>query len=319
MNKNSKNVYASIYHPFGMVVEKRSKSYQQYRFGFNSLEKDDELSGSGNSLTAQFWQYNSRLAIRFNLDPKPRIGFSPYSCLGNNPLIFIDPNGDTIVIDQKGYIQRQDMENGSLKDNLVYMKNSTGGLEFLGELNNEENFMTVKADEFLDNLLVENAQEAQQISGSSAGLLYPIRLVIFKDLVKQNSRWDYKNRNSSNKIINRRNIGSEQNHILGLAFQMGDHKTLFEFNGKTYTSSDLNNLHFGVVAKAMNIQEDVAHFGAARAEQKKQSNRESNNQPHPRDYRSWKNGFSKGDEPNDYLMIEKGFKYWDVIKREMDK
>jgi RHS repeat-associated protein len=68
-----------------------------YRFGFNGQEKDDEVSGVGNTMTAEFWEYDARLGRRWNLDPKPRIGISEYSVFGNNPIWFMDPLGDTWI------------------------------------------------------------------------------------------------------------------------------------------------------------------------------------------------------------------------------
>jgi hypothetical protein len=64
-----------------------------YRFGFNGMEKDNEVSGEGNSYTAEFWQYDSRLGRRFNVDPIFKEYESPYACFGNSPIIVIDPNG----------------------------------------------------------------------------------------------------------------------------------------------------------------------------------------------------------------------------------
>jgi len=34
-----------------------------YRYSFNGQEKDDEVSGNGNSYTATHWQYDPRLGI----------------------------------------------------------------------------------------------------------------------------------------------------------------------------------------------------------------------------------------------------------------
>ncbi len=66
-----------------------------YRFGFNGQEMDNEISGqTGTHTTAMFWEYDSRLGRRWNLDPKPQIGISDYACFGNNPIWFSDPLGD---------------------------------------------------------------------------------------------------------------------------------------------------------------------------------------------------------------------------------
>jgi hypothetical protein len=41
-----------------------------YRYGFNTQEKEDEISGSsGTHYSAEFWMYDTRTARRWNLDP----------------------------------------------------------------------------------------------------------------------------------------------------------------------------------------------------------------------------------------------------------
>ncbi len=67
-----------------------------YRFGFNGQEKDDEVAGAGNTMTAMFWEYDARLGRRWNIDPKPITGISEYACFANNPIVFRDINGDKI-------------------------------------------------------------------------------------------------------------------------------------------------------------------------------------------------------------------------------
>jgi RHS repeat-associated protein len=64
------------------------------RYGFNGQEMDNEISGSGNSYTAEFWQYDPRLGRRWNLDPKPQVGLSRYSVMNDSPIWLTDPNGD---------------------------------------------------------------------------------------------------------------------------------------------------------------------------------------------------------------------------------
>jgi len=90
------------YYPFGMLEPGRQKRLNTvdaggYRFGFNSMEKDDEISGTGNSYTAEYWQYDARLGRRWNIDPKPNPSISNYACFADNPIMFSDPLGDTVV------------------------------------------------------------------------------------------------------------------------------------------------------------------------------------------------------------------------------
>jgi len=65
-----------------------------YRFGFNTQERVDEISGKGNHNTALFWEYDTRLGRRWNLDPKPQLFISDYAVNGNNPIYSTDINGD---------------------------------------------------------------------------------------------------------------------------------------------------------------------------------------------------------------------------------
>ena len=81
------------YYPFGMLQPGRSFSSNSYRYGFNGQEKDDEISGIGNSYTAKYWQYDSRLLRRWNTDPITYPWQSTYAVNNNNPLTFIDPMG----------------------------------------------------------------------------------------------------------------------------------------------------------------------------------------------------------------------------------
>jgi hypothetical protein len=72
----------------------------RYRFGFNGQEKVNEIAGVGNHNTAEFWEYDTRVARRWNLDPefKQMPGLSHYSAFNNSPLIFVDEGGDLPII-----------------------------------------------------------------------------------------------------------------------------------------------------------------------------------------------------------------------------
>jgi len=78
----------------GNSAEDRSWS-GGYRFGFNTQEKVDEISGAGNHTTALFWEYDTRLGIRWNVDPLAHEfpNMSPYAAFNNNPIFWTDPTG----------------------------------------------------------------------------------------------------------------------------------------------------------------------------------------------------------------------------------
>lgn len=76
---------------------------RNYIYGFQGQEDDPEIKGKGNSYTAEFWQYDSRLGRRWNTDPVVKEYESPFACFGNNPILYIDPNGaDNIKFDEDG-------------------------------------------------------------------------------------------------------------------------------------------------------------------------------------------------------------------------
>jgi len=67
-----------------------------YPSGFNGQERDDELAGVGNFNTALYWEYDTRLGRRWNVDPKLNASNSVYSTFNNNPIYYYDLLGDTV-------------------------------------------------------------------------------------------------------------------------------------------------------------------------------------------------------------------------------
>jgi len=67
-----------------------------YRYSFNGQEKIDEINGSGNSLDFGANVYDVRLGGFLSLDRYKGLfpNSSPFSFAGNNPMFFIDFNGD---------------------------------------------------------------------------------------------------------------------------------------------------------------------------------------------------------------------------------
>jgi RHS repeat-associated protein len=77
-----------------MQVPNRFESIEDYRYGFNGMEKDDEVKGEGNSYSTEFRQYDPRIARWLSVDPISLSFESPYSSFRNNPIVYNDPKGD---------------------------------------------------------------------------------------------------------------------------------------------------------------------------------------------------------------------------------
>jgi len=74
----------SDYYPFGMEMPNRTYSSSTARYGQYGQEKTPEIDE--NHYTAQYWEYDSRLGRRWNMDPKPNVSISNYACFANNPI-----------------------------------------------------------------------------------------------------------------------------------------------------------------------------------------------------------------------------------------
>jgi hypothetical protein len=63
-----------------------------YRYGFNGQENSDEIAAG--LTTAMYWEYDSRIGRRWNVDPVVKVWESPYLCFSGNPIWLKDVNGD---------------------------------------------------------------------------------------------------------------------------------------------------------------------------------------------------------------------------------
>ena len=64
------------------------------------------MLGNGASFSAEFWQYDSRLGRRWNVDPVFKEYESPYACFAGNPVWFADTRG------KDGRVTYTETENG---------------------------------------------------------------------------------------------------------------------------------------------------------------------------------------------------------------
>ena len=65
-----------------------------YRFGFNGQEKDFDIAEG--MYGAEFWEYDSRIGRRWNVDPVVDASVSGYACFIGNPIYFADPSGASV-------------------------------------------------------------------------------------------------------------------------------------------------------------------------------------------------------------------------------
>jgi RHS repeat-associated protein len=109
---------AQEYYAFGGLMPNRTYTYlKNYRYGFNGQEKSDEIAGNGNHNTAEFWEYDTRLGRRWNLDPRSNVSISSYSAFSNNPIAFSDPLGDTVKVYGNAEVTHTTLiDKGAVKD-----------------------------------------------------------------------------------------------------------------------------------------------------------------------------------------------------------
>lgn len=92
---------ATDYYAGGMELPGRNFSASiGYRYSINGQEKTPEIAP--NTTTAEFWQYDSRIIRRWNVDPVQKEWESPYLCFSGNPIWLSDRKGDNATIEKPG-------------------------------------------------------------------------------------------------------------------------------------------------------------------------------------------------------------------------
>ena len=258
---------------------------ENYRFGINGQERDDEIYGNGNSYTAEFWQYDPRLMRRWNVDPKPNPSFSVYSTFQCNPILNSDVLGDTIVVDKKGYITRNDKT-----DNLVFTMQK-GKYTQIGEVGK-----SIDIDIIYTNLLKVNIKKARSMTRLD-----------FYNKVKGGGDWDLKNNEST---------------IYGLAYKYQKQnitgKTTFLFEEKEMSAPDVGNYHFGVVGLANDKFSETTLLKQAGQAQINSDKSKPEWQPTYTYNVRTADGIQQrtemlppyGDDPEDQKMIKEGFEFY---------
>lgn len=88
-------INANDYTPFGMQMVGRKWNEEDYRYGFNGKEVDNDVSGQGNQYDYGFRIYNPRLGRFLSVDPlsSEYSMLTPYQFASNRPIDGIDLDG----------------------------------------------------------------------------------------------------------------------------------------------------------------------------------------------------------------------------------
>jgi RHS repeat-associated protein len=123
----------SDYSPFGVGLVGRTVESEVYRFGFNGMEKDDEVKGDGNSYDFGARMLDCRIGRWLKTDAKMSKypGYSPFHFGYDNPIITIDADGNEniVVIGNQGHSPASDFNNGKPAEGYRYGQNNRHFLE----------------------------------------------------------------------------------------------------------------------------------------------------------------------------------------------
>jgi RHS repeat-associated protein len=94
----------------------------EYRYGFNGMERDDEVKGSGASYDFGARMYDPRVGRWWSCDPMERTYpmIVPFAAFGANPINFIDSEGEIIV-----------WHNDAFRDRMMKLRSVSTGLDIV--------------------------------------------------------------------------------------------------------------------------------------------------------------------------------------------
>jgi hypothetical protein len=149
---------------FNTSVNNCGANPENYKYGFNTQEKDNEIAGENNIYSAEYWEYDARVAKRWNVDPVYKEYESPYVCFGNNPICFVDINGDDTfnVVSSKLNTKGEELKEGDGETGLFLFKVFT----------DDANKKDMSYDKFKKEYQISSKNIGHKINGIEQALPY---------------------------------------------------------------------------------------------------------------------------------------------------
>lgn len=89
-HQRSTIVAGADYYPFGLVMEDRKITREDYRYGYQGQFSEEDKETGWNEFELRM--YNARIGRWMSPDPYGQYA-SPYIAMGNNPVLMVDPDG----------------------------------------------------------------------------------------------------------------------------------------------------------------------------------------------------------------------------------
>jgi hypothetical protein len=152
-----------------MTMPGRTFNTPEYNYGHGGQLTDDEITGNRSHYSAEYWEYDSRLGRRWNVDPVVYSWQSSYVVFNNNPVVYNDPKGlkgikDWFKKNKKNKSEAEQKDPTSTDQNATY--SDDGNTRTEGETT--QTFVEDCKCYVDNNILVEGQAQESSESGGTA-------------------------------------------------------------------------------------------------------------------------------------------------------